>query len=293
MANTVLDTIDLTTNKFRDWITKTNDAITVLRNQTVTVTNTATGDTVSGNGFVTGTLGATTLTAATLRGGTVNASANLAITSNVNFNAAYVNVVANTYIYSNSSIAAAIFQGNSTATNTTFNSTYYFVNSNAALSGTSHTITGNVSIDSGTLFVDALNNRVGVGTSAPSNTFTVNGSISLSGAVVSPYSVGVSNTISTNSTSQVAIDTFAVATYRSAKYTLSITDNVNAATYQSSEVLVMHDGTNAYLTEYAVLRSNSTVGTLSADVSGGNVRLLFTPVTSNTTVNYVRTLVVV
>lgn len=293
MANTVLDTVDVTTNRFRDWITKTNDAITVLRNQGVTVSNTVNGDTVNGNGFVTGILGATTLTAGTLRGGTVNSAANLAITSNVNFTAAYVNVAANTYIYSNSSIAAVTFIGNSTVTNTTFNSTLYNVNSNVALIGSLHTITGNVNVDAGSFYVDSVNNRVGIGTTTPNTALVVVGNAAISGTILTTYTTESSNSATVSGTSQVAIDTFASASFRSAKYTLSITDNVNATTFQTSEVLVMHDGTNAYLTEYAVLRSNSSVATMAADISGGNVRLLMTPVSSNNTVKFARTLVVV
>lgn len=293
MANTVLDTVDITTNRFRDWVTKTNDAITVLRNQSVTTTNTINGDTVTGNGYVVGILGANTLVATTLRGGTVNSIANLAITTNTNITAAYVNVTSNTYIYSNSSIAAAIFIGNSTATNTSFNSTYYNVNSNLSLIGVSHTVTGNVNVDSGTLFVDSLNNRIGINTTSPNNSLTVVGNTLITGILTTPYTVSMSNSVTTTGTSQVAIDSFAAATYRSAKYTLSITDNVNSSTYQTSEVLVMHDGTTSYLTEYAALRSNSSVGTISSDISGGNVRLLFSPVSSNTTVKFSRILLVV
>lgn len=293
MANTVLDTVDITTNRFRDWVTKTNDAITVLRNQSVTTTNTINGDTVTGNGYVVGILGANTLVATTLRGGTVNSIANLAITTNTNITAAYVNVTSNTYIYSNSSIAAAIFIGNSTATNTSFNSTYYNVNSNLALIGVAHTVTGNVNVDSGTLFVDSLNNRIGINTTSPNNSLTVVGNTLITGILTTPYTMSMSNSATTTGTSQVAIDSFAAATYRSAKYTLSITDNVNSSTYQTSEVLVMHDGTNAYVTEYAVLRSNSSVGTMAADISGGNVRLLITPVSANNTIKFERTLVVV
>ena len=293
MANTTLNLIDVLTNTYQNWIDKTNQAISVLINQAVTVTNTATGDTVTGNGFVLGTLGANTLTAVTLRGGTVNSAANLAITTNTNITAAYVNVTSNSYFYGNSSIASAIFAGNSVATNTSFNSTYWTVNSNVAIIGTSHSISGNLNVDSATLFVDTVNNRVGLGTSVPNSALTIIGNTVITGVISTPMSVFGSNSASTNSVSQVAIDTFPSTIYRSAKYTLSITDNINAATYQTSEILVMHDGTNAYLTEYAVIRSNSSVGTLAADISGGNVRLLITPVSTNNTINFERTLLVI
>jgi hypothetical protein len=52
---------------------------------------------------------------------------------------------------------------------------------NATLSGTLQTISGNVNIDSGVLFVDATNNRVGVGLTAPTVELDVVGNINASG----------------------------------------------------------------------------------------------------------------
>lgn len=293
MANTTLNTIDVVTNSFQNWLDKTNAAINVLINQAVTVTNTAGGDSVSGNGSVTGTLAATTLAATTLRGGTITAAANLAISTNTNITAAYVNVTANTLIYSNSTIAAAIFGGNSTATNTTFNSTYFLVNSNVALNGTSHTIAGNANFDSNTVFIDALNNRVGVMTGAPNNALTVNGTVFVTGSMTLPQSTTTGNTVNTTGTSQAVIDTFAVASFRSAKYVLSITDTFSAGNYQATEIIMLHDGTNSYVTEYATVRNGSSLGSFASDVSGGNARLLFTPTSNSTTVQYVKTQLVV
>ena len=43
----------------------------------------------------------------------------------------------------------------------------------AAISGTTGSFSGNLTVDTNTLFVDAANNRVGIGTSSPSNTLTV------------------------------------------------------------------------------------------------------------------------
>lgn len=292
MANTALDTIDVETNTFRNWVDKTNEAIEVLRNQAVTVTLTSTGDTVTGNGFVVGTLGANVMAASTLRGGSVDASANLNIISNTNITAAYVNVVANTLIYANSTVAVAVFGGNSTATNTTFNSRYFNINSNVALTGSSHTATGNFNFDNGVLFVDGTNNRIGVNTINPGTDVTVNGSVSISSTLtVGNTQLKSNSVVLTNTLTQTAIDSFATSSFRAGKYIISITDNDAAAGFQTSEVLIMQDGTNAYVTEYAVLRNGSNLGTFAADVSAGNARLLFTPAVGNSTIKILRTLV--
>lgn len=293
MANTALDTIDVATNTFRNWVDKTNEAIEVLRNQAVTTSLTGDGDVVVGNGFVIGLLGANTLTATTIRGGSANSSSNLAITSNTTISAAYMNVVANTLIYSNSTVAVAVFGGNSTATNTSFNSTYFNINSNASITGTSHVVTGNVNVDSGVLYVDATNNRVGINTTTPNTQLAVNGSVAASGSLTLSGMLITSNSVVTAGTTQAVIDTFPVATYRSGKYTINITDGTSPAVFQVSEILIMHDGTNSYITEYAALRNGSNLGTFASDISAGNSRLLFTPAVANATIKFSKTLLVV
>lgn len=54
---------------------------------------------------------------------------------------------------------------------------------NAVLSGTLQTIAGNTNFDSGVLFVDATNNRVGVGRTDPDANLSVTGTANVSGAV--------------------------------------------------------------------------------------------------------------
>jgi len=71
------------------------------------------------------------------------------------------------------------------------------------------------------------------------------------------------------------IDTFATATYRSAKFHIQITctSGTDSGTYQASEYLVIHNGTDAFMTEYAVIKTGSNeLATFTADVNSGNVR---------------------
>ena len=83
------------------------------------------------------------------------------------------------------------------------------------------------------------------------------------------------NTVTTSNTdvdsASESIDTFAHATFRGAKYFISI-DNDSKTEVDTIEALVVHDGSNAFITSYGGSRtgSNSLV-TLTAAISGDNV----------------------
>jgi hypothetical protein len=88
-------------------------------------------------------------------------------------------------------------------------------------------------------------------------------------------------TTSTTATTLAQIDTFTAATFRSARYTIQATNSTDS-TYHITEVLLIHDGTNAYITEYGTMFTGSSEGTISADIAAGNVRLLVTPASTDT-----------
>ena len=90
---------------------------------------------------------------------------------------------------------------------------------------------------------------------------------------------------------QTAVDTFAVATYRSSKYIVQITQGTN---YQVSEILVIHNGTTTTMTEYGMMNTNGSLGTFATDINTGNVRLLVTMGSATSaTINISRTTIVV
>jgi hypothetical protein len=88
---------------------------------------------------------------------------------------------------------------------------------------------------------------------------------------------------STSSTSITTMDEWAIATYRSAKYEYHITDTgASPDEYQTGEMMVIHDGSNAKHNSYGVIFTGSSpLGTFSTDVSGGNCRVRFTATNSN------------
>ena len=81
----------------------------------------------------------------------------------------------------------------------------------------------------------------------------------------------VQATVATVSTTQV--DSWAIASYRSAKYIVQITQGSN---YQVSEIMIIHNGTTTTMTEFAVLETNGALATFTSDINTGNARLLVT-----------------
>ena len=102
-------------------------------------------------------------------------------------------------------------------------------------------------------------------------------------------------TVATSATTE--IDSFSSATYRSAKYFISITDTTNSR-FEIVEANLIHgpsaDSTiEAYLTVFGSTTSHTEpLCTFTADIDDGNVRLLATNITSDSTVfKFQRTLI--
>jgi hypothetical protein len=98
-----------------------------------------------------------------------------------------------------------------------------------------------------------------------------------------------SNTQTTSNTSQVVADSFGTADYRTAKYIVQVNNRENSNQFQSSEVLLIHNGSATFITEYATLNTNGIIASIDSDISGGSVRLLVTPTVANTEIKVLRT----
>ena len=85
-------------------------------------------------------------------------------------------------------------------------------------------------------------------------------------------------TIST--TDQTLIDSFDVDLFNSAEYSIEIIQN---SLTQTTKILLTHDGTTSYITEYGTLFSgNSAFATFDAEISSGFVKLFIKLDSSNT-----------
>ena len=162
-------------------------------------------------------------------------------------------------------------------------------------------ITGILTIGTNTLTLNGSTNTVQIGSGV---TITEGGNANYSGIITATTfdaeSVtlnsltlpdGLISTLTSTLTtiSETSIDTFSSSSYRSVKYQIQIT---RGSEYQITEVFIVHDGTSSYGTEYATVKTGSTLSSFSTDIDSGNVRLLVTPTdTASTTFKLIKTLV--
>ena len=101
-----------------------------------------------------------------------------------------------------------------------------------------------------------------------------------------------SDSVTVASSAATAIDSFVAATYRGAKYVVSITDTTNSR-YETAEIIVTHDGSSSYISVYGRAGSTTTdLATFSADINSGSVRILvINAAGSSTTYKFFRTLI--
>ena len=90
-------------------------------------------------------------------------------------------------------------------------------------------------------------------------------------------------------TANQTLDSFATADYRTAKYLIQA---INGADVHSTEVFLTHDDNDVYITEYATIYTNTSLFTVSAEISGTNLNVIVTPTSVDTTFDFVRTLIV-
>ena len=127
--------------------------------------------------------------------------------------------------------------------------------------------------------------NLGIGTTNPTEKLQVNGNISINGTT----SYGSVTAITATKTQTAIHSGLSTSTYRSVEYIIQATQGTN---YHVTKILSIHDGTTAYNSEYGTIFNNTSVGTFDVDVSGGNIRLLVTATSSestNYTVNFIAT----
>jgi len=153
------------------------------------------------------------------------------------------------------------------------------VTGNATFSNTI-TVTGNATL-SNTLSV--------VGTATFSSNVTTQGTV-----ILSNLAHQFANTFTfSNSTTLANVDVVSASLYRSYEYTVQLSDTtVSPNRYQMTKLLLVHDGTTPYLTEYGTVFNVGQMGLFDATINGGNIALQLTPVSANVVVRFIRTAIV-
>jgi hypothetical protein len=206
--------VEVSTDTFDNWVSRTNQLVTALRDRTLTANGSTVADHTNGYAELNGSFSTNTISVYAntstggLRGGntlysnvlyvvsntvftpngvgnttTFSLSSN-STASNLNITVGTTRAVGNIFVSGNSSIVAVSVTGNSTVTAAAINATSVTVTSNVTVNGAVHTITGNVNVDAGTLFVDGANNRVGINNTTPDASLTITGTANISGNTV-------------------------------------------------------------------------------------------------------------
>ena len=139
------------------------------------------------------------------------------------------------------------------------------------VSAANATFTGDVSIG-GTLTYEDVTNVDAVGL------ITARSGIDLGGSNI----VRIDGATSTKtSTAQAPIDTFDAETYSAATYQVQIK---RGSDYHTSSINLVHAGGSVYISEFGTIKTGASLASFDADLNSGNIRLLATPTSSNSTV---------
>ena len=89
---------------------------------------------------------------------------------------------------------------------------------------------------------------------------------------------------STDSANQV-LDSYNKTTYRTVKYVIQA---ISGSNIHSSEVVLTHNDSDTFASQYGVVKSGPVLYTLSSTIVGGDVQLLITPINSVTRIDFLR-----
>ncbi|CAB4131458.1 hypothetical protein UFOVP132_96 [uncultured Caudovirales phage] len=188
-----------------------------------------------------------------------------------------------------------------TVQNTTVTSTFdYWRNrtnelatamSTVAVTVNSNTAAGNAAI-TGTFTANVINVSNGssnIVISSPTTAQKTSGQYGLNANNSWTYNPTSNGSFTTNGPLIQNVDSFPM-TFNAAEYLISVIDNV-ANNFYASKLLVTHNTSNSFVTEYGSITTNTALGTFSSGANSTAVILRFTPSSTNTTVKFARTLI--
>jgi hypothetical protein len=139
------------------------------------------------------------------------------------------------------------------------------VNSTVVRTSGNQSIAGNKNFSSGVLYIDGANSKVGINQTNPKIDLQI-GDVGLG-----TYSMNTSSTLPNQ-----IIDTWSALDFRSAKYQVQIY-STSANEYEISEIFLIHNDSDIFITEYAVVNQGTRLMEFSASLFNNNVRLTGTP----------------
>lgn len=143
---------------------------------------------------------------------------------------------------------------------------------------TGESMDAQLSTSSAQILIDR-NGQVGIGTTTPNNRLAVNGSMWINSYIESDPPEVI---IATPFIAQV-VDSWNMNRYRSAEYTVQVT-NPATGDMDVSNILLVHANGNPYYTIYANVNSAGSLGLVSTQVDGSQMQLIYTPNVANVSI---------
>jgi hypothetical protein len=144
------------------------------------------------------------------------------------------------------------------------------------VSGAIHTI-GDVAV--GGVLYAGMNDNGDISGQSPANK-------TIDGVFVSNCMIAGGTYDGITTTSTQIIDTFNNTVYSTAKYIVQVKDG---ASVHSQEIMLIHNGTDVWMSQYGIVTSAGQLGAFTSEFTGTNILLKFTPSTAtNMTINVVR-----
>ena len=112
--------------------------------------------------------------------------------------------------------------------------------------------------------------------------------IKVGSVIFNTNSAQESKSNTTSSTSQTTVYSFNKSQYRTAKIIAQLTSGTS---YHAIELILIHDDTTVYLSQYGEVTTGASLGTFDATISGSDVLLQLTATNSSTTVKVASTLI--
>lgn len=305
MAKTV-NQIVIATDTFSSLITRTNQVISALGTEILTANSSNDGANTTGNTNLIGIFSSNTVAVGnSLRGGTVNAAANLEVSSNVSFTGANASFAANVNLTNSATSINAVAMYITGPTLTISSNTT--LSGNVVLSGTQIAASANAVYTGANTTVQSLNFNItsnnstysgnnvnfnGANVSVSSNT-TFSGQVTASANVIVSGDLyyGTRSRVTGISNTDLGPTTGAAINVASWPITWNAADIItragNTTSTRASKILIVTDNANTYMTEYAVLNAPlaANLGAYSITANTTDVVLRFTPYVANLSLN--------
>lgn len=127
------------------------------------------------------------------------------------------------------------------------------------------------------VYIDSANSRVGINTADPKVDLQI-GDVGL----------GTYTLTTTSATPNQIADQWSASAFRSAKYQVQVY-STSQGEYEISEIFLVHNDSEVFVTEYAMINQGTRLATFSASIFNGTVRLLCSPTYSINTIRVFRT----